>query len=291
MIPMYIAIDKNGRKCNFNKSKDFPVDIHRSEHQCQGTAFECHWHENFEILYFEQGEALIHCNSRPIRVGPGELIIINSNDLHYGENLSSQLVYYVVEFDLSFIQSNQIDLCQTKYLTPLVHNRILFRNQIERNNELLVEVRHLIDEYYRQELGYELAVKAYIYRILVLLLRFYGEKTISETEKERQRKTVDRLNPILEYIECYYTEKLSLRHLSSMANMSPHYFCRLFKNLTGKSPTEYINHLRLNKAVLLLQESNLNITEIAIAVGFNDSNYFSRLFKKYKHVPPSAILK
>jgi AraC-like DNA-binding protein len=269
----------------------FPVDIHRSEHQRVGTVIECHWHENFEILYFEKGEALIYCNSRPIQVGPGELIIINSNDLHYGESLSQQLIYYVVEFDLSFINSNQIDLCQTKYMTPLVQNRILFRNQIDRNNELLNEVRCLIDEYYRQELGYELAVKAYIYRILVLLLRFYGEQTLSETEKNRQRKTLDRLSPVLEYIDCYYTEPLRLGDLSSMANMSDHYFCRLFKSLTGKPPTEYINHLRLNKAVTLLRESDLNITEIAMAVGFSDSNYFSRLFKKYKHMSPSEMVK
>ncbi|MDF2499618.1 MAG: transcriptional regulator, AraC family [Anaerosporomusa subterranea] len=284
-------ITKISGRCDFSMKRDFPVDIHRSEHQRLGTVIECHWHENFEILYFEKGEAVIYCNSRPIQVGPGELIIINSNDVHYCENLSPQLVYYVVEFDLSFIHSNQIDLCQTKYMTPLVQNRILFRNQIDRDSELLEEVRQLIFEYYRQELGYELAVKAYIYRILVLLLRYYGEQTLSETEKDRQRRTLDRLTPVLEYIDYHYTEKLSLGQLSSLANMSPHYFCRLFKSLTGKSPTEYINHLRLNKAATLLQESSLNITEVAMSVGFNDSNYFSRQFKKYKQVAPSKLLK
>lgn len=285
------SIDKSRWHCDHSIDRDFPVDIHRSEHQHIGPIIECHWHENFEIMYFEQGEALIYCNSHPIRVSPGELIIINSNDLHYGESLSPQLVYYVVEFNLSFIHSNQIDLCQTKYLTPLVQNRILFRNQIDRNDELLEEVRRLIDEYYRQELGYELAVKAYIYRILVLLLRCYGEQTISEIEKDRQRKTLTRLSPVLEYMDSCYTEPLTLRHLSVMANMSPHYFCRLFKSLTGKAPTEYITHLRLNKAVSLLRENELNITEIALAVGFSDSNYFSRIFKKYKHVSPSKLLK
>ena len=286
-----IASDKSNWHCAHSINREFPVDIHRSEHQHVGPIIECHWHENFEILYFEKGEALIYCNSHPIRVSPGELIIINSNDLHFGESLSTQLVYYVVEFDLSFIHSNQIDLCQTKYLTPLVQNRILFSNQIDQNDELLGEVRHLIEEYYRQDLGYELAVKAYIYRILVLLLRCYGEQTISEIEKDRHRKTLTRLSPVLEYIDCHYTEPLRLKQLSAMANMSPHYFCRLFKNLTGKSPTEYINHLRLNKASILLRDSQLNITEIAMAVGFNDSNYFSRMFKKYKHVSPSKLLK
>lgn len=271
--------------------RDFPIDIHRSEHSRLGTVIECHWHENFEILYFERGEAVIYCNSRPIKVGPGELVIINSNDVHYCENLSSHLVYYVVEFDLSFLHSNQLDLCQTKYMIPLVQNRILFCNQIEQDSKLLGEVRELVSEYYRQELGYELAVKAYIYRILVMLLRYYAEQTISETEKDRQRKVLDRLTPVLEYIDSHFTEKLSLGQLAAMANMSSHYFCRLFKNLTGKSPTEYINHLRLNKAAILLRDSTLNITEVALSVGFNDSNYFSRQFKKYKQVSPSTLLK
>jgi len=124
-----------------------------------------------------------------------------------------------------------------------------------------------------------------------LLLRYYSKQTISETEKKRQRKILDCLSPVLEYMDHHYTEKLSLEKLSSMANISSYYFCRMFKNLTGKSPTEYITHLRLNKAATLLQENKLNITEVALSVGFNDSNYFSRQFKKYKKIAPSKLLK
>lgn len=279
------------KRCDFSQKRHFPIDIHRSEHQRQGTVIECHWHENFEILYFDQGEAIIYCNSRPIQVTAGDLIIINSNDVHYCENTSARLVYYVIEFDLSFIHSSQIDLCQTKYMTPLVQNRILFRNRIEHGSQLLTEVRQLIGEYYRQEPGYELAVKAYIYRILVLLLREHAAQTISETEKERQRKALERLTPALEYIDRHYTEKLNLAQLAALSAMSVHYFCRLFKNLTGKSPARYINHLRLDKAAALLQSSGLNVTEIALSVGFSDSNYFSRQFKKHKHIMPSQLLK
>jgi AraC-like DNA-binding protein len=285
-----MAIDEKGRRCA-KINQDFPVDIHCSEHHKLGTVIECQWHENFEILYFEKGEAIVYCNSQPVLVKPGELIIINSNDLHYCENLSPHLLYYVIEFDLSFINSNQIDLCQTKYMTPLVQNRILFRNQIDQNDELLENVRCLIKEYYLCEIGYELAVKAYIYHILVLLLRYYVKQTISETEKNWQRNTLHRLRPVLEFVEGHYQEKLFLGQLAGMVNMSVPYFCRLFKSLTGKPPGEYINHLRLNKAVALLRDSDLNVTEIAMSVGFNDSNYFSRFFKKYKHLSPSAVQK
>lgn len=283
-------INKISDRCKFS-SPDFPVDIHRSEHHSVGRVIECHWHENFEILYFEKGEAIVYCNSHPIQVTSGELIIINSNDVHYCESISSQLVYYVVEFDISFIHSNQMDLCQTKYMIPLVQNRLLFHNRIDADCRLREEVCQLISEYHTRDLGYELSVKSYIYRILVLLLRYYSEQTMSEVEKKQQQKTLNCLAPVLEYMEGHYTEKLTLRQLSALANMSSYYFCRLFKRLTGKSPTEYITLLRLNKAATLLQENKLNITEVALSVGFNDSNYFSRQFKKYKKVAPSKLQK
>lgn len=284
-----MQIDAKGRRCDDNMRSEFPVDIHRSERQGPGIAFERHWHENFEILYFEEGEALIHCNSCQIPAGPGEIIVINSNDLHYGETVSQRLVYYVVEFDLSFLQSGQLDLCQTRYMTPLVQNRLLFHNRITEAKPLVREVRRLIREYHRQDLGYELAIKAYMYRILVLLLRLYGAQTLSESDKERQRKTLDRLSPVLSYMEKHYCQPVSLSRLAAMVSLSPHYFCRQFKEVTGLSPLGYLNQIRLNKAEALIKGGGVNITEAALAVGFNDSNYFSRLFKKYKHLPPSRL--
>lgn len=284
-------INKNDRQQDYDLNPDFPVKIQRHEYQELGHIFASHWHEHFQILYCEQGEALVYCNSQPIQVRSGEIVVINGNDVHYGENLSGKLVYYIMKVEFSFLFSNQLDLCQTKYINPLVQNRIFFQNQIPQDEKLLALVRHLIGEYNRQEVGYELEIKAYIYHILVLLLRHYGKQTIDETEQEKQRKIISRLRPVLEYMDQHYNEKLSLKQLATMVNMSRHHFCRLFRNIIGKPPVEYINQLRINKALSLLQESSLNVSEIAMTVGFNDSNYFSRMFKKYKQVSPSKMQK
>ncbi|NMB95056.1 MAG: helix-turn-helix transcriptional regulator [Clostridiaceae bacterium] len=50
---------------------------------------------------------------------------------------------------------------------------------------------------------------------------------------------------------------------------------------------EYINIFRIDQAERLLKNTDMNITEVSLAIGFSDSNYFSRIFKKYKNVPPS----
>lgn len=76
-----------------------------------------------------------------------------------------------------------------------------------------------------------------------------------------------------------------------MANMSTYHFVRSFKQITGRSPIDYINKLRIDKAFSLLKEGKFNVTETALDCGFNDVNYFSRLFKKYNKMSPSEAKK
>ncbi|WP_378956695.1 AraC family transcriptional regulator [Pelosinus sp. sgz500959] len=271
--------------------RDFPVKISRSERFKYGPVFGSHWHEEFQILYFEQGEALIHCNSHPYKLKPGNLMIINSNEIHYGETLCQHLVYYIIKVDLNFLLSSHIDFCQTNYITPLLQGLIRFQNHITHNDQLSDHIQQIVKEYRQQKTGCELAIKAHLYNILVLLLRHYQQELFKKTMHDRQQKNMHQLRTVLQYVDQHYNENITLNQLANLSNMSSQHFCRVFKNTTGKRPMDYINYLRINKAVTLLSTSDFNISEIAMAVGFDDSNYFSRLFKKYQNISPSAMRK
>lgn len=270
---------------------NFPVKIVRSEHLKAGPIFEKHWHEQIQILYFKQGEALIHCNTSTYSLKSGDIMIINSNEIHYGVTSNEYLVYYMVKVDFNFLFSSHQDLCQTKYITPLLEGYTRFQNQISQDRQLSIELLKTINEYTDQKLGCELVIKAQIYHILVYLLRHYQQPPLQPAERERQQKTLHQLRAILSYIDEHYTETIRLNQLASLANMSRQHFCRIFKIMTGKRPMDYINLLRINKAITLLSENHLNISEIATTVGFDDSNYFSRIFKKYTKSSPSSLRK
>ena len=92
-------------------------------------------------------------------------------------------------------------------------------------------------------------------------------------------------------IESNYCEKITLSQLAETVGFSVHHFCRTFKQLTGKTTTDYMNHIRLDKAVYYLKQSDCNITEIALKCGFENINYFSRVFKKYYSVSPTQYRK
>jgi len=265
--------------------KDTRLSIGKNDH------FNCHWHETIELLYFIKGEALIKCNSLEIPVKKGDLIVVNSNELHQGYCVSQSVEYHCIIFDTSLFQSRYIDTCETKYINPISQNRILFKNKIENDKEVARYIHEFVKEYDAKEIGYEMAVKATLYHLLVLLLRNHVQLVLTSKEYDVRMKNLKRFNSILEYIENNYNTKITIDQLCSMAHLSRFYFCRMFKSITNKSLGEYLNQLRINKAEALLKNGDVNITEAAMSCGFDDINYFSRLFKKYKKESPSSSLR
>ena len=95
----------------------------------------------------------------------------------------------------------------------------------------------------------------------------------------------------IEYIRINLDQDLSLLNISEALNISPHELSRQFKKETDIPITHYINNLRINEAVYFLENQAMSITDIAHMVGFNDVNYFTKVFKKTKGVPPSKYRK
>ncbi|MDF2837262.1 MAG: transcriptional regulator, AraC family protein [Paenibacillus sp.] len=268
----------------------FPIKVHRNAFDQQGlVTFPHHFHEHLEFLYFVRGEAMIECGSATIKASPGDLVVVNSNELHYGISLSADLFYYALIADISLLHSHSVDAAETKFITPITQNRLLLRNHISGDDQAEACVLSIIKELEQREFGYELAVKSELYRLLTLLLRGHVATVLTQGEYDERMKNIERFAPVFQHIENHYKDELSVDMLARMTRLSRFHFSRLFKELSGHTVTEYITMTRLNKADYLLRHSPLTVSEIAAVTGFNDIYYFSRTFKKHKKVAPSAI--
>ena len=95
----------------------------------------------------------------------------------------------------------------------------------------------------------------------------------------------------IEYIRFHLEQELNLEVISEAIHSSTFELSRKFKKETGQSLTDYINKLRINEALNMMENHNLSITDIAYMTGFNDVNYFTKVFKKYKGMTPSSYRK
>ena len=149
---------------------------------------------------------------------------------------------------------------------------------------------NLFDSLSSKLFGYELVVHGTLYQFFGAIIS-QGYVSNSPAHSSRDLKRIMQLKQALEYIEASYTTTVSLQDISESVQMSPKYFCRFFQEMTHRTPIEYLNNYRIERACYLLLTTNQTITEIAYNTGFNDLSYFIKTFKKYKGTTPKQYLK
>ena len=134
-------------------------------------------------------------------------------------------------------------------------------------------------EYFRSEFGYLKVLKAQLIEVLIYLLRYMNPQP--------QETTSFAIDKAINYIEKNFYKKITLEEISSLLHYTPQYFCSKFKQETGFGFKEYITSAKILFAKNLMHSTNYSITKIALLSGFDDSNYFSRAYKKMFSLPPS----
>ena len=108
---------------------------------------------------------------------------------------------------------------------------------------------------------------------------------ISDEEKQLPPS----LRRALAYVRYHYDKKISTADLCAYCNLTPQHLIRLFKKHLGMTPLQYINKSKILHAIELLRTSELSVKEIAYTLGFDNPNYFSRLFTKQESISPAEV--
>ncbi len=104
-----------------------------------------------------------------------------------------------------------------------------------------------------------------------------------------KNQTAEQLYPVFVYIQSHLADDLSLEQVSGQADLSPFHFHRLFHNLVGETLKQYTQRLRLEQAAYYLKIQDASILDIALNVGFNNHETFSRAFKRWFGVSPKQF--
>lgn len=224
------------------------------------------------------GEAVIRFSDRsktPVRLKGGEVCILPANCRHQTGTLSPGGVEFIAA-ELLFEIRGGMDFLNFFDLPPHLDksmNGILFH--------LLEELLGLERDFQgRQDLRRNVSRQRIGYAMLENILRVAAPK--------QGMLPMRRILPAIEHLNDNFTSKPDLPKLVKLSGLSRTHFFRMFKNQTGTTPIEYVKRQRLREALLLLQESDLTVAEIADKTGWQDPFYFSKIFKSEIGAPPSA---
>ncbi len=125
---------------------------------------------------------------------------------------------------------------------------------------------------------------------MLVLLALIKQSTLSHSESNN-KKGNDALEKVLSDMHVYFDKPIDIKKYASQCHLSEDRFIRMFKAHTGLPPYHYQLKVRIERAVEMLENQSVNVSECAEIVGFNDAAYFSRVFKKFTGHPPSYYKK
>lgn len=236
-----------------------------------------HYHNFYEIFYLLSGHSDFLLKDSIYHMEKGDLVFIAPSELHhslYNADCEVCMIYFRPEHRL--IQS-----------FPLPHS---FKGSVPAlyQDPFHTLLNRMIAEYANADEYSNAFMAAYLQEILLMLMR---HSVMAAKEPELlNAKDADILRA-MKHIYNHYTSPLTLEEVSSIASLSPTYFSKKFKQITGMGFKEYVNFVRLKHARQALLTTKSSITEIALAYGFNDSNYFKDLFKKVYGKSPREFRK
>ncbi|MFP4697291.1 MAG: AraC family transcriptional regulator [Eubacteriales bacterium] len=241
-----------------------------------------HWHNDIEILLVVDGSVILKTWNKKYRLSKNDIFILNSNEVHSLFRTNEDNIILVIQFNPKF--------CNT-YFPQL--QRIYFKNQHIKKDRILCwsELRKymvkIVKESHRKEKCYKLKLMSTLNLMICNLIEKLDYEEKDENELSTQQKNIERLNNIILYIKENYMKKIYLKDIAEEVNLDMYYLSHFIKEHLGISFQEYLNKVRLEKAVELLMTTDLNNLDICLESGFSDYRYLNKMFLKEFGCTPS----
>lgn len=255
-----------------------------------------HWHEEMEWIYFQKGDFPVWINTKEYQVHAPAFMCIHPEELH-ALILEKDGIESAVVFPVDILCFERYDAAEAKVLGPLAEGKlrmpVLCQSGDAAFEELSAcykEIEQMLRQMKEQKNMFYLNIKAKMLELIAVAYK-YDLLTRQVREGREEAGTVENLKKVLQYIGEHYSSPIRLSELAELVNMNEQYFCRYFKKNIGKTITEYINVIRVEKAATALAETEDKIIDIASACGFDNIGYFIRRFKKEKDMTPSEYRK
>ena len=250
--------------------------LFRNQDGLPNRGADVHYHSYFEIYRLKDGLCDSFVDDKMYNMKPGDIVIIPPGAIHGTRYASEKHGRVLINFTVHYAPLGLVEM--------LSKESYFYRND-DANGEIENLLSKLEREYYNADSFSDEAICAIISQLIIIILRH----TPKNIETVPQNSFIEKA---IKYVQENYQNSISLADVARECSISKVHLSRKFKEKMGIGLNEYMVIYRLKKAKeLLLTQDKMSICEVAFDCGFNDSNYFSWLFKKTYGVTPSQYRK
>ena len=246
---------------------------------------ENHIHNDFEIFVVLNSVGVVRINSNSYEVKQGDIIFINSSDVH---SLSCKIPFDDSVANPTFLLIQISNHFLREYF-PQIQTSVFKSNNLKNvlsSQDYNFVLRLLMDsaiDYFSGRDFYQLDVISEVAKTLAILYRNIEHEIISESQKQKIKKKNNRLERIISYIDANFDTQIRLEDITAKENISvTHFFTATF----GMTFQEFISIKRMEQCIRLMSNKEKTLMEICYESGFSDPKYMNKVFiKKYGCTP------
>lgn len=249
-------------------------------------AFLEHRHSEIEFSYCLEGAYDICIDKKKYHLEAGDLALIGSMTVHeIPESGDMQRLGLTLEAGPVMLGEYFAPVSRLTFVHPILH--------LSAHPGMQAVLQPLFWEIARlrqaPEDFSELIIRGNLYKILGYILSHFAQESSGHERKEI--RDLSKIDQALELIRTRYMEALSVDDVADMTGYGKSNFCRIFRNVTGKTFHALLNECRVENAKMLLCNTDYSIENIAQQAGFPDAKTFCRVFKNFCGVSPGAYRK
>lgn len=254
------------------------------------TQSELHHHDYAELSYFVDGSGTESINGAVHRIRPGTASFLLPHHMHKLKSDPGQtLVKYRCMFDLPLLFGNDDDREYSRLVYGIGTMSPSFAHfEGAAGERMTATMSQLLEEFQKPDSpGNRQMIRLKLCEAMLLFIRAGNESSSSSAGDEPDQSI--KMSPILQYVHLHYKEKLSLEYIASQFRYSVPHISRSFKEHTGMKFHDYVRGLRIESAITMLLYTNMSITDISVAVGFESFRTFARTFREMKGMTASEF--
>ena len=253
--------------------------------------FPCHWHDGVEIISVVDGEIEHTVNGERYIMRKGDVMFVNSGSIH-GIRITDagHGYYYAISFLTGFLAPESNGIISEKYFGDIMSSDnlpLLFISSDDEKSQKITQICTEVSNLQAESDGcHEIHIKAELLRLWGIL---YGE-AIKKKPCGSSDIAVQRIKNAVKYIEDNYQSKIGVDDIALACKTGRSELYRSFTRVMRRPPIDYVIDLKIRKSIELL-EAGMSVTEVAMATGFSDSSYYTKMFKRYIGCTPKEYVK
>jgi len=244
-----------------------------------------HLHNEIEVFAVIKGEGSIYCAGNNVTIRPGTVMLFNSNEPHGIEGVKGSVTAVVIQISCNFMQD----------YFPQLHNTVFEQNLIcsgaeeDADRKLWRCVISAARNYISAENRYELRCVSDICRLLEHLLVRIPSTIISENDYIARGKISQRMSRLVSYIDANYQYPIRLAEVAETEGITPTHLSHFFTENFGMSFQQYLNNIRFEHSLRLMDNVTMSIADIAVSSGFSDTKYMTRICVERFGIKPREL--